>query len=457
MVTLADEKEDKPSDLGKLVELKTEEIEEEAKAESDEFIKQIQAQDIPKIGEKIKGKVLDSTKNEIFIDLGSFGVGVVRGRELWEALDVFRDFTVGEKIEAEIVDMENELGMMELSFKKTSKEQAWKELEDKMKKEELVTVKVQEVNKGGLLTTLCGIPAFLPVSQLSSEHYPRVENGDTSKIMTLLRDFIGRKLDVKIITVDQRENKLILSEKKVVFDEQKKYIKKIKVGDIVKGTVSGVVDFGAFVKFGNLEGLVHISELSWKRINNPDEVVKIGDEVKVEVIGVDDTKITLSMKKLQNDPWVEAVKNYKVGEIVEGEVIKTAPYGAFVQLDKDVHGLAHVSELSSKKVEKTENVLNIGNTYKFKILSIDPEEHRMGLSLKAARSTGSEQAKEKIDDSKKDKKVADVKETKEKVDKKKIVEEKPEKKEDKPKSKKTATKKVKKKPETKDKKKDKKK
>jgi len=196
---------------------------------------------------------------------------------------------------------------------------------------------------------------------------------------------MGRKLNVKIITVDQKENKLILSEKKVVFDEQKKHMKKIKVGDVVEGKVSGVVDFGAFVKFDNLEGLVHISELSWQRINSPDEVVKIGDDVKAEVIGIDDTKITLSMKKLQKDPWVEAVKKYKVGEIVEGEVIKVAPYGAFIQLDKDVHGLAHVSELSSKKVEKTENVLNIGDKYKFKILSIDPEEHRLGLSLKAAQ------------------------------------------------------------------------
>lgn len=403
MATKSVEKDEKPSDLGELVELKTEEIKEEERAERDEFINKVKAQNIPKIGEKIEGKILDSTKNEVFIDLGNFGVGVVRGRELWEALDVYREFNTGEDVEAEIVDMENELGMMELSFKKTSKEQAWKELKEKMNKEELVTVKVQEVNKGGLLTSLCGIPAFLPVSQLSSEHYPRVENGDTSKILNILREFIGRKLDVKIITVDQKENKLILSEKKVVFDEQKKHMKKIKVGKIVDGTVSGVVDFGAFVKFDNLEGLVHISELSWQRINNPDEVVKIGDSVKAEVIGIDDTKITLSMKKLQKDPWIEAVKKYKVGEIVDGEVIKTAPYGAFIQLDKDVHGLAHVSELSEKKVERTENIVSIGDKHKFKILSIDPEEHRLGLSLKAAKDKKVEAAVEEV---KEDKKVS---------------------------------------------------
>lgn len=444
MATKLSKKDDKPADLGELVELKTEEIKEEAKAETKGFLQAIQSENIPQVGEKINGKVLDSTKNEVFIDLGKFGVGVVRGRELWEALDVYREFKMGEPVEAEIVDMENEMGMMELSFKKTSKDQAWKELEEKMQKEELVTVKIQEVNKGGLLTTLCGIPAFLPVSQLSSEHYPRVENGDTSKIFSLLRDFIGRKLDVKIITVDQKENKLILSEKKVVFDEQKKHMKKIKVGDVVDGVVTGVVDFGAFVKFGNLEGLVHISELSWQRINNPDEVVKIGDEVKAEVIGIDDTKITLSMKKLQKDPWIEAVKKYKVGEIVEGEVIKTAPYGAFIQLDKDVHGLVHVSELSEKKVERTENVVSIGDKAKFKILSIDPEEHRLGLSLKAAHSAGSASSPQAGSGQAKGKKVEaeeevpkkEAKKTEKAIKEKKVEKNTTKKKETKPKAKK---------------------
>ena len=374
----------KSSNLDDLVNQKTEEIKEEKKATSDVFLKQIEAQDIPQVGNKIKGKVLDFTKNEVYIDLEKFGVGVVRGRELWEALDVYREFKIGEEVEAEIVELENEDGMMELSFKKTSKEQAWKELDEKRAKEELVTVKIQEANRGGLLTSLCGIPAFLPVSQLSSEHYPRVEGGDTSRIMSMLKDFMGRKLDVKIITVDRKENKLIVSEKKVVFDQQKKNMKGLKVGDVVDGVVSGVVDFGAFVKFGDLEGLVHISELSWQRVNNPDEVVKVDEKVKVEVIGIDDSKITLSMKKLQKDPWMEAVKKYKVGQVVSGEVVKVAPYGAFIQLDKDIHGLAHISELSADKVMNVEEVLSAGDKKDFKILSIDPEEHRLGLSLKGA-------------------------------------------------------------------------
>jgi len=379
------ETKSKPTNLDDLVNQKTVEIQEEAEATSDEFLEQINAQTIPQVGNKIKGKILDFTKNEVYIDLDKFGVGVVRGRELWEALDVYREFKVGEEVEAEIVELENENGMMELSFKKTSKEQAWKELDEKREQEKLITVKVQEANRGGLLTSLCGIPAFLPVSQLSSEHYPRVEGGDTSRIMTMLKDFIGRRLDVKIITVDQKENKLIVSEKKVVFDQQKKNMKGLKVGDVVEGTVSGVVDFGAFVKFGDLEGLVHISELSWQRVNNPDEVVKIDKKVKVEVIGIDDSKITLSMKKLQKDPWMEAVKKYKVAQIIKGEVVKVAPYGAFIQLDKDIHGLAHISELSTGKVMNVEEILNVGDQKDFKILSIDPEEHRLGLSLKGAK------------------------------------------------------------------------
>jgi len=387
----------KSANLDDLVSQKTDEIEKEEAATSDEFLKQIEAQTIPQIGNKIKGKVLDFTKNEVYIDLEKFGVGVVRGQELWEALDVYREFKIGEDIEAEIVELENENGMMELSFKKTSKEQAWKELDEKREKEELVTVKVQEANRGGLLTSLCGIPAFLPVSQLSSEHYPRVEGGDTSRIVSMLNDFTGRKLDVKIITVDRKENKLIVSEKKVVFDQQKKNMKGLKVGNIVDGVVSGVVDFGAFVKFGDLEGLVHISELSWQRVNNPDEIVKIGEKVKVEVIGIDDSKITLSMKKLLKDPWVEASKEYKVGQIINGEVVKVAPYGAFIQLDKNIHGLAHISELSADKVMNVEELLRVGDKKDFKILSIDPEEHRLGLSLKGAQEKTPGPAKEVTD------------------------------------------------------------
>jgi len=412
-------------DLDSLVNEKTEEIKEEEKAASDEFVKAVEAQPIPQIGDKIKGKVLDFNKNEVYVDLDKFGVGVVRGRELWEALDVYREFKIGEEVEAEIVELENENGMMELSFKKTSKEQAWKELDEKREKEELITVKVQEANKGGLLASLCGIPAFLPVSQLSSENYPRVENGDSSKILSMLKDFIGRKLNVKIITVDQKENKLIISEKKVVFDEQKKNMKGLEVGKIVTGKVSGVVDFGAFVKFDGLEGLVHISELSWQRINNPDEVVKVDEEVKAEVIGIDDSKITLSIKRLQKDPWVEAVKQYKVGQEIEGEVIKLAPYGAFIQLDKDIHGLAHISELSQGKVAKVEEILNIGEKKEFRILSIDPEEHRLGLSLKGAR----EETSPKKEEDKKRPKKADEKPAKKKpVEKKATKKEKPKKK-----------------------------
>lgn len=377
----------KSGDLDDLVNEKTEEIKKEEEVAVDEFVKAVESQQIPQISDKIKGKVLDFNKNEVYIDLEEFGVGVVRGRELWEALDVYREFKIGEEVESEIVELENENGMMELSFKKTSKEQAWKELDEKRAKEQLITVKIQEANKGGLLTTLCGIPAFLPVSQLSSEHYPRVENGDTSRILSMLNDFIGRKLNVKIITVDQKENKLIISEKKVVFDEQKKNMKGLKMGDVVEGTVSGIVDFGAFVKFDGLEGLVHISELSWQRINSPDEVVKIDEKVKVEVIGIDDSKITLSIKRLAQDPWAEAVKKYKVGQIVDGEVIKLAPYGAFIQLDKDIHGLAHISELSAGKVASVEELLHAGDKKEFKILSIDPKEHRLGLSLKGAEKS----------------------------------------------------------------------
>ena len=228
----------------------------------------------------------------------------------------------------------------------------------------------------------------MPVSQLIPEHYPKVEGGDQNKILSKLQKFIGKKMVVKLIAADPKEKKLIISEKKAILDEQKRKLNKIKIGDVVSGKITAVVDFGAFVKFNlpkekeKFEGLIHISELSWKRVTDPQKIVKVGDQVQAEIIGVDDTKITLSIKKLQKDPWVDAAKKYKVGQTVVGTITKIEPFGAFAQLDRDIHGLVHISEFSSKKVKSTD-FLKVGEKRKFKILSIEPEEHRLGLSLRA--------------------------------------------------------------------------
>lgn len=387
--------------LDELVQQKTSELKKEKKQDQDFFISQIKKESLPKKGGVVKGKVVEITKNTVRLDLGRWGFGVVRGEELWESIDAYVDLKVGDVVEVTILELENEEGEMELSFRKQSLLSAWQELSQKKEKREIITVKIQSANKGGLLSTIFGIPAFMPVSQLTPAHYPRVEGGDQARILSKLQQFVGQKMRVKILSADPNEDKLIISEKAAILDEQKKRLAFLKVGDIVEGTVSGIVDFGAFVKFSSprkkeevFEGLIHISELSWQKLEKVEGILKIGQKITAEIIGIDCSKITLSLKRLQKDSWQEAVKKYKVGQKVKGEVVKFEPFGAFVQLDKTICGLAHISELSDKKVKKPQEILKIGQKYEFKILLIEPEEHRLGLSLRALKEKEAEKKTE---------------------------------------------------------------
>jgi small subunit ribosomal protein S1 len=411
----------KKSSLDELVTKKVKEEEDEKEKELKSFASFINSQDIPKIGDKIKGKVIEVSKNEIRVDLGIYGIGIIRGEELWETVDTYSDLKAGDEIEATILELHNEEGDIELTFRKATKKEIWDELIGKKDKRESIYVKVQGANKGGLLTKIYGISAFMPVSQLTPEHYPKVEGGDQHQILSLLQDFVGKKMKVNIITADLKEKKIIVSEKQAVLDKQKQKLNKLKVGDIVDGVITAVVDFGAFVKFklpnmnDEFEGLIHISELSWKRVDNPEDIVKVAENIKAEIIGIDNNKITLSIKKLKKDPWQKAIKNYKVGQIVEGEVIKIEPFGAFIQLDKDIHGLLHVSEFSKKDKDGKRQDLRLGDKKEFKILSIEPEEHRLGLSIRALGEK-EEDKSEKVD--KKPKKSSKPEKKKEKDNKK---------------------------------------
>ena len=222
----------------------------------------------------------------------------------------------------------------------------------------------------------------MPVSQLTTEHYPRVEGGDKNKILTHLKSFAGEAFKVKIIDVNEAEEKLIVSEKAAWQEKQQSAISKYEVGDKVKGLITGVVDFGAFVEFGDaLEGLIHISELAWQRIDNPRDIIHVGDKVEAAIIAIENSKISLSIKKLQEDPWEMVAKKYTIGQSVKGKVLKVNPFGAFIELDDDIHGLAHVSELSTKEISSPTDVVEIGETYKFNIISIEPANHRLGLSM----------------------------------------------------------------------------
>ncbi len=344
-----------------------------------------------KAGDMVEGSLLSLGKNEAYIDLEGYGLGVVRGRELYDDQASLSLLKPGDKIFASVVEPENKEGLVELSLRQAGQERVWQTLKEKMESKEVMKTKILEANKGGLMVEVNSVTGFLPVSQLSMEHYPRVEDGDKSKILEVLKSYVGQSFDVQVITADSAEEKLIVSEKAVHEEELGKRLSQLKIGQVVEGNITGVVDFGAFVKFGELEGLVHISELAWQRIENPKEIIKVGDQIKAKVISIDKGRVSLSIKQLQADPWLEAVKKYQIGQLVKGKVIKIMPFGVFVELDKDIQGLAHIMELSSEAVKNAEEVLKIGDEKEFKIISIEPGEHRLGLSLKAVTAPAAEE------------------------------------------------------------------
>lgn len=337
---------------------------------------------LPRVGDLIKGTVISVDKNEIHIDLGGIATGVVRGKERYDESDEYRGLKPGDIVEATVLEMENENGEMELSFQYAGRQKSWQTLKDLIKSGDIVQATITEANKGGLMIKLESITGFLPVSQLSPEHYPRVPGGDKNRILEILKSYVGKKFDVKVFDVNEAEDKLIVSEKLAWEETQKDVIGKYKVGMIVEGTVTAVTDFGVFVEFSDkLEGLIHISEIAWQRIDNPYDFVKVGQKVKAEIISIENSKIFLSMKKLANDPWEGIEKKYKVGQKVEGTVIKVNPFGLFVELEKNIQGLAHISQLNEKQAANIGEVAKVGENKEFYVVSIDPKNHRLGLSL----------------------------------------------------------------------------
>ncbi len=344
----------------------------------------------PKIGEIIEGKVIGKERQGLFLDLGALGTGIIYGKEFQEAKNELKNLKIGDSVFAKIIDLENEEGYIELSISQASNELIWEGLSLKKENGEVIVVKISGANRGGLLTEISGIPAFLPVSQLLSEHYPRVEGGDTAKILKELQKFVGKEMEVKIFDLSPKEKKLILSEKIREIEKIKEVLKNYKVGEVVEGEITGITDFGAFVKFlpseakaeeggSALEGLIHISELDWKIIEDPAEVVKVGEKVKAKIIEISGEKVSLSLKALKKDPWLEIEEKYKKGDIVPGKVTKFNPFGAFVQITPEIQGLCHISEFGTKT--KMAERLKIDKNYDFQILEIRKEEHRMTLKL----------------------------------------------------------------------------
>lgn len=344
----------------------------------------------PSMGSLVKGKVVAKDRSSLFIDLGIYGTGIIYGREFYEAKDTIKNLNIGDFLSAKIVEMENEDGYRELSLMDAAKEMSWEGLKAMKDKEEIIKVKITGVNKGGLLTQINSIPAFLPVSQLSSENYPRVEDADKKKILKELQKFIGKTLEVKILDLLAAENKLILSEKAKSEQSLKKIINNYKKGDVLDGKITGIADFGAFIKFpldeskleaakDSIEGLIHISELDWQLVQNPAEVVKIGEIIKAQIIDIKNNQIFLSLKSLKENPWEKIDKDYKKGDIIKGKVISFSPFGAFIEVMPKIRGLCHISEFKSQG--EMGELIKVGETYDFEILLIEPKEHRMSLKL----------------------------------------------------------------------------
>lgn len=342
---------------------------------------------IPSMGDVVTGKVISNGRKEIRVDIDGYTTGVIRGRELFTESSEYNNLEPGVEVQATIIDLENENGELELSFRFAGQQKAWEGLRDFFTNGEPVETKILEANKGGLIVQLENITGFLPVSQLSPEHYPRVSGGDKQKILEKLKSYVGIKMRVRVIDVNEEDEKLIVSEKAVWEDEQKNVLSQYKIGDHVEGEVTALADFGAFVKFDSLEGLVHISEIAWQRIDHPRDLLKIGQTVKAEIIGLEGSKIFLSMKKLVRDPWANVETKYKIGDKVTGTILKVNPFGFFVELDDEIHGLAHVSELSDKANPDVNAIGKAGEKMEFRIVSIEAKEHRLGLSLKDPSAT----------------------------------------------------------------------
>jgi len=334
---------------------------------------------IPKSGDIIEGRIIELTKAGLFVELENFKIGIVPMKELKESPKYLKKLKSETKCLIKITKLEDEDGYLELSLKEAGSEQSWDNLKDKMDTKEVVTGKVIKANKGGLILDVEETSAFMPVSQLSNEHYPRVEGGDAQRILQALQKLVGKELKVRIITLNSKEKNIIVSEKNAQEKEFQKTLKKYKVGDTIEGITTGIVDFGVFVKFDGLEGLVHISELAYQLIKDPHDIVNVGEKVKAKIIEISDNKISLSIKALKKNPWQKVEEKYKVGQIIKGEVTRFNPFGCFVQLDKNIHGLAHISEFGTEKEMK--ETLKIGKKYNFKILSIKPSEYRMALTL----------------------------------------------------------------------------
>ena len=334
----------------------------------------------PSIEDVIEGKVIGIEKSRVYIDIPPFGTGIIFGREYINARDIIKKINVGDVVAGKVVSLSNKDGYIEISLKEARQALIWGEAEEAIRDKTIFELPVQEANKGGLILSWQGIDGFLPASQLKTEHYPRVSDGDKDRILEELKKFVGQKMAVAIIGASPKEGKLIFSEKNPEQKNKDYIIGKYEVGDELTGEVTGMVDFGVFVKLEEgLEGLVHISEIDWALVENPKLLFHVGEKVKVKVIEIKDGKISLSIKALKDNPWKDAEKKYKKDDVVDAVVIKFNKHGALASIEEGIAGLVHISEFGSD--EKLHDKLELGKSYKFKITMFDAKEQKMTLGF----------------------------------------------------------------------------
>lgn len=339
---------------------------------ADEPVKQLNHGDV------VEATVMAVKKHQVWLDLGANGIGLVIRREISRG----QKMEVGQTVSASVIDPETEEGFAIVSMKKAAKDRGWDELERVFEDQESIEVQPYDANRGGLLVELEGIRGFLPVSQLSADNYPRVAGADKDEILQRLNALTSKTLTVRILDISRKENKLIFSEKEAIRDDMQARFEKLKVGDVVKGTITGVVDFGAFVNVDGIEGLIHISEISWDRVENPSDYVKVGEVVEAKIIAIDKDRLSLSLKQMQDDPWVKEVEKYSKGDSVEGTVTRITPFGAFIQISPAVEALVHISELGDGDGADPEKIFKLQEKKEFTILEIDRDGRKISLSLK---------------------------------------------------------------------------
>ncbi len=334
----------------------------------------------PSVGDVIEGTVIGFDRASVFVDLPPFGTGIIYGREYINARDIIRKINPGDSIAGKVVAVDNNQGYIEISLKEARQAIIWSEAEEAIKNKNVYELVVHDANKGGLMMNWQGIVGFLPASQLNTSHYPRVTDGDKDRILEELKKLIGQKITVSIIGAIPKEGKLIFSEKNPEMKNKEKIIDKYEVGDEVESEITGIVDFGLFIKLEeDLEGLIHISEIDWGLVDNIKGMFKVGEKVRAKVIDIKEGKISLSIKALRPNPWIEAEKKFKKDAIVQAVIIKFNKHGALASIEEGVAGLVHVSEFGTEA--KMREKLSLGKSYAFKITLFEPKDQRMTLTL----------------------------------------------------------------------------